>query len=428
MDGEHISRFPCVAVTVIAVLCCVAIVPAAAFPTFTVRGTYYEAGSQLGTQAAALIRLRLTRPGINGSIRPFLGTPAGQTLKGNLLKAASERFPHLLDELKGIADGSGLPFDDIFMLNAVDEIVTYISTYVNISSSDQNAVDVPQTEERRLVGRGAHTPFEWYGKMEHCTDVVTNSGTPAWGHNEDGDGNDRATNYFVNATILAVDGSVVERFFSFTYAATLAGDAYGWNANGILLSQNAVFASQLNYYGCPGQIAARATYGATSINDAVRILRYSNSANSFNLNIASTVTQEITTVEVDPMGVLGVHDVRQLEATPAPSHFPGIVRSPYWFYHTNMYVTLRTPCVNDPSSDHRMETLAKYLVPNSSLDVGTMLGDTSDPLYPIYRDGNAPDTNVVTLTTVIYDLLTKQAAVFASNPRLKKPLFTATLW
>ena len=392
----------------------------AAFPVFTVQGTYYGAGQQLGSQAAALLRIRLQRPGINASIRPFLATSTGRNLSDNLLRTSTRLFPHLVEELQGVADGSGIAFNDVWMLNTLDELGTYISTY-NVSS---NGV-------RGEANTGGSSLL-----VEHCTDILTNSAlSPAWGHNEDGDVHDRLSNYFVNATIFEADAEghptavVAERFVSFTYAGSLAGDAYGWNHHGIALSQNAVFATQLNYFGCPGQVSARAAYGARTLDDAVRIIRYSTSANSYNLNVASTSTTvlgDILSVEVDPMGILGVHSLRR--QVPPSQEPQGMLRSPYWFYHTNMYITLATACANDPSSDHRMATLATYAVPNATRDIAQMLGDTSDPMYPIYRDGRAPDTDVVTLTTVVYDLQQKMAMVYASNPRLGKPLLTLPLW
>jgi hypothetical protein len=379
--------------------CCILLVVSsvsANFPVYTASGTYFEVGQSVGAQAKSQILLRLTRPGVNATLRPFLATPTGKVLFNNLHQSVEMRFPHLVEELRGIAQGSGVSFTDIFMLNMVDEIESYVGFY-NVST------------------------------REHCTDVLTNSKSPAWGHNEDGDVNDKMSNYFVNATIFAEldHKTIVEQFMAFTYAGTVAGDAYGWNFHGLAISQNAIFANQLNYFGVPGQVSARAAYGAKSIDELVDIVRFSSSANSYNLNVASTRNGRVVNVEVDPMGLVGVHDVAAMQHDDAPV---GMVRPPYWFFHTNMYRTITTACVTDASSVHRMSTLAKYHVPNATVDVRQMLGDTSDPLYPIYRDGKSPDTDVVTLTTVVYDLAMMRATIFDTNPRGDEPLFTFPLW
>mmetsp|Transcript_26674 Transcript_26674/g.68495 ORF Transcript_26674/g.68495 Transcript_26674/m.68495 type:complete len:80 (+) Transcript_26674:943-1182(+) len=50
-----------------------------------------------------------------------------------------------------------------------------------------------------------------------------------------------------------------------------------------------------------------------------------------------------------------------------------------------------------------------------------VLGDTADKEYPIYRDGAGPDKDVITLSTVIVDMGTKQAIVYDQNPQFSSP-------
>lgn len=407
------------------------------FPIFQVVGnTYFEAGAALGAQAGTLIRLRLSRPTIATKIVPFLNTTTGRILLQSLQTAAWTRVPHLVLELQGVAHGANLSYDEIFMLNALDEIESYLNfEYTEAVSSSFIFSQVPPLP----------TPQQRLGKafIEHCTDILTNSQTPANGHNEDGSSQDLSTNYFTNVTIIEAN----ERFFAFTYAGTLAGDAYGWNARGLTFSQNAVFAKTLNFNQIPGQISARNAYGARSVNDVVERIRTTGSANSYNLNVGqiSTIVPEggssrFINIEVDPMGVIGVHEVpaeanrtttsngsqKDAKLRRQGSEFPA---PPSYYYHVNMYRFLSTPCYNDTSSVHRMSTLtSKYpSPPKSAKDVAWMLGDTSDPLYPIYRNGVSPDTNIVTLTTVVFDYDKQMANIFSNNPRLNDPLMVLPL-
>jgi hypothetical protein len=383
------------------------------FPVFTATGTYYEVGRQIGAQSRDLLELRLSRPGLNATIKPFAASPTGRTMIANFKAKTSALFPHLMDELAGIAAGSGVPFEDIFLLNCLDEVETYISLSETYSARQQ-----------------PHSHGSAVRRTPHCTDILTNSQTPAWGHNEDGDYHDVHTNYFTNVTIVdAKDRTkVLERFVAFTYAGTVAGDAYGWNKDGVLFSQNAVFAVSLNYFGAPGQVAARASYSARSIDDAIAIINRAQSANSFNLNLATTRGTRMVNIEVDPLGASSVHEVQPYGRYPAVAPFVNCTIPPYYFYHTNEYKILATPCFDDPSSDHRDRVLASYPAPNATADIRKMLGDTSDHQYPIYRNGAAPDTGTVTLTTVVYDLSTFTAHIFDSNPRDNTPLAVWNLW
>jgi len=265
---------------------------------------------------------------------------------------------------------------------------------------------------------------------DHCTDIFTNSDTPCWGHNEDGYEGDDATTYFTNITIVDENNRdiIIEKFFAFTYPGTIAGDAYGWNFHGLLISQNAIDADQLNYYGVPGQIVTRATFMARSPEEAAGILETSHTSNSFNMNFASTRSNKMTNVEVAPVEfVVGVHDVTSIKnvvRNPLPKTFA----EKYYYYHTNTYLTLSTPCSPDASSIHRLVTLNTYKIPNSTSDIQTMLGDTSDSDYPIYRSGNSKDDPYRTLTTVVYDLVQSIAYVHKQNPRDNQPFLVINLW
>lgn len=175
-----------------------------------------------------------------------------------------------------------------------------------------------------------------------------------------------------------------------------------------------MYAKRLNYYGVPGQFTARALYVARSIEDALAILSNSNPGNSYNLNIAAPKYNRIVNVEVDPLGGIGVHKIPSKFDAPKDI-IPNTYPQPYYYYHVYRFLT--TECVVGPSSEHRMATLAHYKVPETIADIQTMLGDTSDKNYPIYRDGSGLDAPYVTLTTVVYDFVNMVANVYNTNPR-----------
>ena len=65
-------------------------------------------------------------------------------------------------------------------------------------------------------------------------------------HNEDNDPYLMNLGYFVHARITDASGAVIEEFTHYCYPGILCGDAYGFNSNGVVMTQNALFPSDVN--------------------------------------------------------------------------------------------------------------------------------------------------------------------------------------
>ena len=62
------------------------------------------------------------------------------------------------------------------------------------------------------------------------------------------------------------------------------------------------------------------------------------------------------------------------------------------------YLHSDVPQYEDPSSEHRLARVRDLPPPTDARDIATILGDTEDKKYPIYRTATPPDT-AVTLST-----------------------------
>lgn len=370
-----------------------------AYPLYNAKGTYFEVGRQIGQAAKEEITFTLNKPHIKSVLLPFLQTDLGKKVFEGFYVNSATHFPHLIEEIHGLAKGSGFTPEEIFLLNALDEV----EGYMGIVTDKAFPTEV------------------------HCTDVIVNSNTPCWGHNEDGSIANQHAVYFTNVTILDPTGKVVEMFTAFTYAGAVAGNAYGFNCHGLVFSENTVKADELDYFGVPGQITTRAAYGAQSVNEVITLLSTANSALGYNFNVGHPKTNRFVNVEVAPFGIIGVHEIPSLFNAPNYD-LPKVTPGPYYYYHTNMYRLLATPCLLDPSSVHRMATLAKYQPPNITSHVRAMLGDTSDSQYPIYRNATSPDDPFMTYTTVVYDFVSMVANVYDQNPSSNLPYRQFPLW
>lgn len=361
-------------------------------PVYTAQGTtYYDVGKQIGNAAKKEILLRLSYPDIL-SVRNYVNSPAGRAAGNAYWRNVNATFPELLEELQGVSDGSGVSHADILMLNMLDEVQAALAQSV-----------------------------------DHCTDVLTKSATPSWGHNEDGDVTDIPTVYYVNVTILDTRGNILEKFFAFSYPGTLGGTAYGYNYHGLVFSENAIFAKtpSLTPDAMPCQVLLRSAMRSKNIGQAIALLGVMPPGQAFNLNLANLATREMVGIECDPMGSLSVHRIRSAEES---RQFPSNLSSiPTYFYHTNNFQVLSgRDSLPDTSSLHRMATLARYAVPNTTLDVRKMLGDTTDTDYPIYRNPGPPDYTV-TITTMVLDVTLRQVSLYVGNPSEVQSFLTISL-
>ena len=83
-------------------------------------GSHYEIGFTVGK----LAKHKLLKS-INNyhTILPEEGWDKAWVLPGEFLEAANEAYPHLVEELQGMADGAGIDFSDLFFLNSLEEVL-----------------------------------------------------------------------------------------------------------------------------------------------------------------------------------------------------------------------------------------------------------------------------------------------------------------
>lgn len=174
------------------------------------------------------------------------------TLPERYLSAAEETAPHLVEELRGLADGSRQSFGDLFFLNALEEAL------------------------------------EWK-EARRCTAVAINvPGGPLLGHNEDWYGEDADYVLVVHARPAGKPA-----FFSITAAPFLA--AVGLNEAGLAQGVNSV-ASLDSGIGLPRMFAARGVLEAETLPDALSKAVPPGRAGGYN-HLLATRTGEIGNLE-----------------------------------------------------------------------------------------------------------------------------------
>ena len=93
-----------------------------ALSTVTVSGSRYELGRQHGEACADLIRRVLA--GRAAIIQRATGMPAAQAVEAGLryLPPVAGRFPHFIEEVRGIADGARVTFGEAFFIQVATEL------------------------------------------------------------------------------------------------------------------------------------------------------------------------------------------------------------------------------------------------------------------------------------------------------------------
>jgi isopenicillin-N N-acyltransferase-like protein len=203
-------------------------------PLVYASGSHLEIGRQIGEATASLVRHSLQNAhGVIENTFEYLSlTWEGARIQASkYMPFAQERYPQYIDEMKGIAEGAGVEFIDLAVLNAM-EAVTMDALH-----------------------------------LTKCTSLAVNgdrtiNGHVLVGHNEDWLPEDEA-----DVFILHVTPDDAPPFLAMTYGGLLAN--IGFNAAGIAQCCDSVYPND-GRIGIPRVIISRAVLAARTPAEAIR--------------------------------------------------------------------------------------------------------------------------------------------------------------
>ncbi|XP_059287073.1 uncharacterized protein LOC132040451 [Lycium ferocissimum] len=328
----------------------------------------FQIGFLIGQRFSKLIQSRLSTDLIlKNQLLPFAQLPNSQPLINNLSENNKNKFPNYWNELKGIAQGSGVPFLNILLLNFRKEILPFI----------RKTEDYPKEEEIN----------------DDCSDILVVSNTVAVAaHNEDANVAVVGHTYLVKVTLS--NGTT---FTAYTYAGELPSCAFGFNNHGVAFTLNSVPPCEEEIVaGAIGRnFVSRDLLEANSIEDALARIHSSEASVGHSYNLIDTRARRILNVETASRNRVSVHEVRE---TP--------------FFHANMYLHLQVKQAQDENSLSR-QTRASSLPKQSKSDFLALLGDMNNEKYPIYMTGPL----LYTLCTAVIDLDEKILTIIEGNPK-----------
>ena len=179
-------------------------------PLYRVEGTHYECAQTIGRLTRDAIRQRIVDDmPLLSRLFAFVQSAGGQKLHGEFIETTQKFYPWYWDEIRGLADGSQLPLEQIVVLNFLNETRT--------------ALRLEEEEKQRQA-----TENETGEKG--CTSVLLNrNGICSILHNEDHASGLFTTGYLLFADIRSSSypekkcSSPQEKFVAYCYAGAIPG-------------------------------------------------------------------------------------------------------------------------------------------------------------------------------------------------------------
>lgn len=311
------------------------------FPYLEIKGTYYEVGRGIGEMFRGKIQET-----IEDRQKMIPHYQLYRTKSEKYAKAGQAAYPHLMNELRGMADGAQVPFIDLFFHNC------------------------PEAYDKELL-------IEWDREQaeteEHCTIAVSfNKNGALVGHNEDWGIESLDELYILKATIAETT------FLGLNYATSLAGTSAALNSWGLVQCINELY--QDTNIGVPKCFVSRAILECKTLEEALTVIVNTKRASGYNHLL---VWQDrIWDIEIAGHDI----DIQKNEKMP--------------YVHTNH-------CISKHMQEYQLfatkNSLARFVrakeLAKSNMtfeDMKLLLSDTKNAKYPICREN-------VTIASVIIE-------------------------
>ena len=342
-----------------------------ALPLIRIGGSHQEMGRQIGEACAPAIHrmLEIYKASLEATYHELELTWEDARLQANkYYPYALEHTPQYVDEVDGIAEASGLDFDDLMVLNCM-EAITSDALHLGCTSL---AVGGERTQDGHVLV----------------------------GHNEDWLPEDEENTYLVHAT-----PDDEPPFLAITYGGLLPN--IGFNAAGIAQCCDSVYPNDARV-GVPRIFVSRAVLGASRLSEAIRgaLMRWR--AAGYNHLIAGR-SGELYNVEV------------------SARRFATIYGMDGYLAHTNHYLTQRMKQFEDKTEDlissrvraNRALRLLRTTEKHSVETLKTILKDHIN--YPnSICSHTEPEDNPLdrqkTIASLIMDLTASEMHVCWGNP------------
>jgi len=339
------------------------------FDLLEVKGSYkqigYEIGHHFQNQINAIIE---RRKDWHQNLLSILNSETGKSRSRELYQLTQRYFPHLLDEIRGIADGADIDFNAFWAMTIKSEL-------------------------------GALEP-----EPPGCSTIVYNSENKKWlFHNEDG----HTAYHDIMFTVKVHPPSGVS-FVSLIYPGILTGNGPSLNSAGIVQTTNYI-GSITSEIGLPRYVIGRAILEAKSLKEAEKIAMMHPRAYPYHHNLASFPEKKFLSVETVP-GTAESKSPRGI-----------FIHTNHLLYKTTMQYEYEDQKYKTTSSLSRYGVLAEQtqlLKDRSDLQPEDFLNILASHERAPYSPCRHPEGNVEgqTLGTAFFDLNKGEFRLYKGNP------------
>ncbi len=240
---------------------------AKSFEFFEVSGSYFEIGRLIGKAFRSnILRTISDNQKSFEKLKTISESQSGKRYSEKLYRSLKMAFPHLADELNGLAQGAGIHFNTIWNMSIRSELFA-------LALENPGACDVPPG----------------------CSTIYYKNESNNWlFHNEDGD-----KAYKNEMYVLKANNPSGVSFYSFVYPGIIPGVGPTINSEGIIHTCNFIGCKKPEE-GVPRYFTGRAILEAKSINEALQIATYEPRAFPWHHNIASVSSGEYVSAETLP--------------------------------------------------------------------------------------------------------------------------------
>lgn len=317
------------------------------------RGDPYQVGLALGRASGRVLREVVPRI---GRFRALKNDYEALRALDGLERAARDAFPNVMQEVDGIAAGSGVAFRDVWLWNCRGDIA---------GGGDQS--------RNALAG---------------CTTVLipgADGRAAVIGHNED-DQPELDGSCFL-ARVLPNDGPA---FLSFYSPGLLPGHTFAVNDAGLVQTINHIRPYDQRP-GIPRHVIARAVLSQSSLASAFALLKRDDRASGFHHNLGFRGDATLYSVEAPASGCV-VEEV---------SHLPQV--------HTNHLLCEQFAGLDQELAQSSSDRLrrARAIIGEGALAPGdplAILQDTGGDGMPIFRKGRYPEDPGYTLASAVFEI------------------------
>jgi len=338
------------------------------FDFLEVSGSYKQIGFQIGKTFGKNIREVIRRrKDWHSGLMAALESKEGKQFSDKLLEISRKHFPHIVDEIAGMADGAGLAFNAMWCMSIKSELGALDKDDLGCSSifyKDENSM--------RLF------------------------------HNEDG-----STDYKDLMFVVQVTPPSGVSFVSLVYPGIITGNGPSMNDKGIIQTTNYI-GSTKSEIGLPRYIIGRAILEAETVEEAAAIASITPRAYPYHHHIGSMAEKKYYSVETIP-------GTAQIE------------KPQYLYFHTNHLLFEKTSKYEYENVEYKQSSsLSRFKViqekinsmSHSSIGAEHFLEILSSHQNAPYSPCRHPQDNVkgLTLGTALFDFEQSIFRLYKGNP------------